>query len=79
MDAATLIGKGKAEAAIACASIGASVAIFESPATPAQSRNLEAILSLGVIDRTALILDIFARRARTREANGRLNSPNCNT
>jgi len=44
-----------------------TVAVFDDELTPRQQRNIEEILDLKVIDRTALILDIFARRARTRE------------
>jgi GTP-binding protein HflX len=67
-DPATLIGKGKAEAlAVACAAAAATLAIFDNELTPAQTRNLEALLGRRVIDRTAVILDIFARRARSRE------------
>ena len=44
-----------------------SVAIFDDELTPTQQRNLENALNIKVIDRTALILDIFARNARTRE------------
>lgn len=67
-DPATLIGRGKAEQiARACDEVGAGVVIVDNDLTPAQSRNLEGILGRRVIDRTQLILDIFARRARTRE------------
>ena len=67
-DPATLIGRGKAEVlAAACASANATVVIFDNDLTPAQARNLEAACGHRVIDRTELILDIFARRARTRE------------
>jgi GTP-binding protein HflX len=67
-DSATLIGRGKAEAlARACDEADIPLVIFENELTPAQTRNLETILNRRVIDRTALILDIFARRARTRE------------
>jgi GTP-binding protein HflX len=67
-DPATLIGRGKAEdLALRCDEAGATLAIFENELTPAQSRNLEEALRRRVIDRAALILDIFARRARTRE------------
>jgi GTPase len=70
-DPATLVGPGKAEQlALACATAGANLAIFDHELTPAQARNLESALGVRVVDRTALILDIFARRARTRE--GRL-------
>ncbi len=67
-DAATLIGRGKAMVlAEACAETGATLVIVDNPISPAQARNLESIVGRRVIDRTALILDIFARRARTRE------------
>jgi GTP-binding protein HflX len=67
-DPATLIGRGKAETlAQACAESGATLVIVDNPLSPAQARNLESIVGRRVIDRTALILDIFARRARTRE------------
>ena len=67
-DAATVVGKGKAgEIALACEETGATIVIFDNELTPAQARNLERVLGRRVIDRTELILDIFARRARTRE------------
>jgi GTPase len=67
-DPATLIGSGKVEelSAIA-ASSRASVAIVDHDLSPTQLRNLENALPCRVIDRTQLILDIFARHARTRE------------
>jgi GTP-binding protein HflX len=67
-DPATLIGSGKAESqAEAARRAGASVIIFDNDLTPAQARNLEQLCGCRVIDRTELILDIFAQRARTRE------------
>ncbi len=67
-DPSTFIGRGKAEAlAQACAESGATLVIVDNALTPAQARNLETAVGRRVIDRTALILDIFARRARTRE------------
>ena len=70
-DAATLIGHGKVEEiAAAVRSGGADVVIFDQDLSPTQQRNLEKALDTKVIDRTQLILDIFASRARTRE--GRL-------
>lgn len=67
-DPATLIGSGKLEALkAACAEANLSLVIFDNELTPAQLRNIEKVLELRVIDRTQLILDIFARRARTRE------------
>ncbi len=68
IDASTLIGAGKVqELAAQAASLEASLVIFDHDLTPTQLRNLEAQLETKVIDRTQLILDIFARRARTRE------------
>jgi len=70
-DAATLIGRGKVEELKAlAASSDAGLVIFDHDLTPTQQRNLENALGGKVVDRTQLILDIFARRARTRE--GRL-------
>ena len=67
-DAATLIGQGKLdEIEGVVASTGASVVLFDHDLTPSQLRNLDGRLSCRVIDRTQLILDIFARHARTRE------------
>jgi GTP-binding protein HflX len=67
-DPATLIGSGKVEeiAGIA-ASVEADLVLFDHDLTPTQLRNLEAALPCRVLDRTQLILDIFARHARTRE------------
>ncbi|MGO8757169.1 MAG: GTPase HflX [Terracidiphilus sp.] len=67
-DPATLIGSGKVEeiAALA-ASTGADLVLFDHDLSPTQLRNLEAALPCRVLDRTQLILDIFARHARTRE------------
>jgi len=62
------LGKGKLEELIALkASTNFTVAIFDDELTPLQQRNLEEALKVKVIDRVALILDIFARRAHTRE------------
>jgi GTP-binding protein HflX len=67
-DPATLIGSGKLEMLrAACQEANLSLVIFDNELTPAQLRNIEKSLELRVIDRTQLILDIFARRARTRE------------
>jgi GTP-binding protein HflX len=66
--AAHFIGKGKAqEIAQQVQEAGANLVIFDEDLSPAQGRNLEAALAVRVLDRTQLILDIFARRARTRE------------
>ncbi len=68
---ATYIGSGKVqEVTEAVRQHGANVVIFDDELSPSQQRNLEKALGVKVIDRTALILDIFATRARTRE--GRL-------
>jgi GTP-binding protein HflX len=67
-DPATYIGSGKASAlAAACAEAGVDLVVFDNELTPAQLRQLEERLDRKVVDRTQLILDIFARRARTRE------------
>jgi len=67
-DPATLIGAGKLEEiAGAAASVNADVLLFDHDLSPSQQRNIEKIVQRRVIDRTQLILDIFARHARTRE------------
>jgi GTPase len=67
-DSATLIGSGKVlELKGAVASIAPDLVIFDYELTPSQQRNLERELQVRVVDRTQLILDIFARHARTRE------------
>ena len=67
-DPATLIGAGKLEEiAGAAASVNADLLLFDHDLTASQQRNVEKIVKLRVIDRTQLILDIFARHARTRE------------
>lgn len=67
-DAATFIGTGKlAELEAICAETGADLVIFDDELSPAQQRNIEKAVGVRVIDRTALILDIFAQRAQSRE------------
>jgi len=67
-DPATLIGKGKLEEiAGAAASVSADLILFDHDLTASQQRNVERVLKTRVIDRTQLILDIFAKHARTRE------------
>jgi GTP-binding protein HflX len=67
-DPATLIGAGKVEEiAGVAASTNADLVLFDHDLSPTQLRNLEAALPCRVLDRTQLILDIFARHARTRE------------
>ena len=67
-DPATLVGRGKLEEVRAAANAcNAPLIIFDSDLTPVQQRNIEEITERRVIDRTQLILDIFARHARSRE------------
>lgn len=67
-DSATFLGSGKVDLmARAAAEADVDVVIFDNELSPAQLRELQKRLALKVIDRTQLILDIFARRARTRE------------
>ncbi|HEU0253576.1 MAG TPA: GTPase HflX [Pyrinomonadaceae bacterium] len=67
-NAATFVGKGKAdEFASHCRRNDIDTVIFDDELSPAQSRNLEKVFECKVLDRTSLILDIFAQRARTRE------------
>ncbi len=67
-DPATLIGSGKVEEiAGVAASVEADLVLFDHDLSPTQLRNLESALPCRVLDRTQLILDIFARHARTRE------------
>ena len=66
---ATFVGRGKLdEIKEQVGRRGADVAIFDDDLSPAQVRNLEKALAIKVVDRSELILDIFARRARTRES-----------
>src|SRR5438093_2451407 len=68
-DAATWIGSGKAEEIKRLAEKqNVSLIVFDDELSPAQTRNLEKIIDTKVIDRSALILDIWAGRARSREA-----------
>ena len=67
-DSATFLGSGKAiELQTAVKALDCDLVIFDQELSPSQQRNLEKMLEVRVIDRTQLILDIFARRARTRE------------
>jgi GTP-binding protein HflX len=67
-DPSTFLGKGKiATLAASCAETGVDVVIFDNELSPAQLRQIEEQVGRKIIDRTQLILDIFARRARTRE------------
>ncbi len=67
-DPAYYIGRGKAEEVAAAAKdTGLDLVIVDSELSPTQQRNLQELLGIRVIDRTQLILDIFAQRAHTRE------------
>ena len=67
-DPATFLGSGKITSlAAACAEARVDVVLFDNELSPAQLRNIEEALGVKVLDRTQLILDIFARRASTRE------------
>ncbi|TDG23641.1 GTPase HflX [Paraburkholderia silviterrae] len=67
-DAAMFIGSGKAEELrLACEANDVEIVIFNHALSPAQQRNLERALNCRVVDRTSLILDIFAQRARSHE------------
>ena len=67
-DSATYIGSGKAEElSLTCQALEIDLAILDDELTGAQQKNLENILGVRVIDRTALILDIFAQRAQSAE------------
>jgi GTP-binding protein HflX len=68
-DPAFYIGKGKAEELVSLADVNdVSLIIFDDDLTPVQVRNLEKLLNKKIIDRSGLILDIFASRAKTKEA-----------
>ncbi|MCI2426481.1 GTPase HflX [Candidatus Acetothermia bacterium] len=69
IDPACFIGRGKVEEIKAAAvTLNADVIIFNDPLSPAQARNLEEKIGLKIIDRPQLIMDIFAQRATTKEA-----------
>ena len=72
-DAATFVGKGKLEMlALACDEQDVSLVVFDNELTPTQLRQIEPAVGRRVIDRTQLILDIFALRARTREGQSQV-------
>jgi GTP-binding protein HflX len=72
-DPATFIGKGKAEELRELSlTVDADTIVFDDELSPAQSRNLEKILGRTAIDRTAVILDIFAQNARTGEGRAQV-------
>ncbi len=72
-DPATFVGRGKAEElAQLSRSVDADTVVFDEELTPAQQRNLQGILGRTAIDRTAVILDIFAQNARTLEGKAQV-------
>ena len=72
-DPATYIGKGKAEELRQVSlEVDADTVVFDDELSPAQSRNLEKLLGRTAIDRTAVILDIFAQNARTQEGRAQV-------
>ncbi|MEI6666897.1 MAG: GTPase HflX [Acidobacteriota bacterium] len=72
-EAATFVGKGKLQTlALACDEQDVSVVVFDNELTPTQLRQIEPVVKRRVIDRTQLILDIFALRARTREGQSQV-------
>jgi GTP-binding protein HflX len=73
LDPATFIGKGKAaELARLCETVDADTVVFDDELSPAQQRNLEKLLGRSAIDRTAVILDIFAQNARSEEGRAQV-------
>ena len=75
-----LVGSGKAEEIFERAKqLEIDVIIFDNGLSPAQQRNWEALTGLAVIDREEVILDIFARRARTKEARLQVDLAEWNT
>ena len=73
VDAATYVGSGKAqELAGIVAAVGADTVICDGELSPSQLRRLEGVVKVKVIDRTALILDIFAQHARSREGKAQV-------
>ena len=63
----TLVGEGKVqEIALSAQTLGATLVVFDHDLSPAQIRNLEAQIGVRVVDRTEVILDIFAQRAQSR-------------
>src|SRR6202011_6049466 len=72
-DPATYLGRGKAEELRSvCLAVDADTVVFDDDLSPAQQRNLEKILGRTAIDRTAVILDIFAQNAQTPEGRAQV-------
>ena len=77
---ATYIGKGKlAELTEQAQAVDADVILFDNDLSPAQVRNIETATGIKVLDRSELILDIFATRARSQEASSRSSWPSWST
>ena len=75
-----LLGRGKAEELLSvCLAVDADTVVFDDDLSPAQQRNLEKILGRTAIDRTAVILDIFAQNARTPEGRAQVELAPCAT
>lgn len=69
LDAGTYLGEGKIEELKKKAEeIGSTIVVFDDEISPNQQRNLEALFKLPVIDRTEVIIEVFAKRAKTKEA-----------
>jgi GTP-binding protein HflX len=72
-DPATFVGRGKATELVALSEqVDADTVVFDDELTPAQQRNLERLLGRTAIDRTAVILDIFAQNAHTEEGKAQV-------
>ncbi|MEY4022194.1 MAG: HflX GTP-binding protein [Pseudomonadota bacterium] len=79
-DAALFVGSGKADEVLDTINdLEAEVAIFNHALSPAQQRNLERHLKVRVVDRTSLILDIFAQRAQSHEGKVQVELAHCST
>jgi GTP-binding protein HflX len=77
-DPATYVGRGKAqELASLCEAVDADTVVFDDELSPAQQRNLERLLGRSAIDRTAVILDIFAQNARSEEGRAQVELALC--
>jgi len=75
-DPAFFIGRGKVEElSLICQALDANLIIFDDELSGVQMRNIEEMTGVKVVDRTTLILDIFAKRARSRRENFKWNWP----
>jgi len=78
IDAGTFLGKGKIEEIrVAAQELACDIVIFDNEISPQQQRNIEKIFERPVIDRTELILGVFAQRAQTREAKLQIEIASC--